>query len=83
MAQESEPLRSASGFYSAFDPQTLDMLNGVVEDAWQELLARHSPMASNERLSRELLAHRVMARASQGELDPQKLKQHALWELLE
>jgi hypothetical protein len=59
------------------------MLDTIVEDALQELKRRGSPMVSNEQLARELLAHRVVARASRGVLDPQRLREHALWGLLD
>ena len=64
-----------------FDPSTMEMLNGIVEDALQELARRQSPIveASRIELARELLAHRVMARAARGERDPDRLKEHALW----
>lgn len=64
-----------------FDPSTMEMLNGVVEEALQELARRQSPIveASRIELARELLAHRVMARAARGERDPDRLKEHALW----
>ena len=64
-----------------FDPSTMEMLNGVVEEALQELAKRQSPIveASRIELARELLAHRVMARAARGERDPERLKEHALW----
>lgn len=71
-----------SDFYHSFEPHTMQMLDGVVEEAWQELKRRNSPLAQSEWVTRELLAHRVMARASRGELDPQRLKEHALWGLL-
>ena len=64
-----------------FDPSTMEMLNGVVEEALQELAQRQSPIVEESRieLARELLAHRVMARAARGERDPERLKEHALW----
>ena len=64
-----------------FDPSTMEMLNSVVEEALQELAKRQSPIveASRIELARELLAHRIMARAARGERDPDRLREHALW----
>jgi hypothetical protein len=65
-----------------FGPSTLDLLGRVVEEAWKELRRRSGGPAGSverEQLTRELMAHRVMARALRGELDPERLKQHALW----
>lgn len=66
---------------ACFDPGTLDLLQQVVEEAWQEVARRNGREISREReiLTRELMAHRVMARALRGELDPRRLKEHALW----
>jgi hypothetical protein len=71
---------SADG-QECFDPSTLDLLERVVDEAWQEL-ARRSPSEispEREKLTRELMAHRVMARALRGERDYDRLKAHALW----
>lgn len=68
--------------FGIFSPSNLDLLARVVEEAWNELRRRTGgPAASLEReqLTRELMAHRVMARALRGELDPERLKEHALW----
>jgi hypothetical protein len=82
MPKEDDHLRSTSDAYPCLDPTTMQMLDAVMEDALRELKRRGSPMATNEPLARELLAHRVMARATRGDLDPQRLKEHALWGLL-
>jgi hypothetical protein len=68
---------------ACFDPPTLDLLQRVVDEAWQELARRSASEITRERerLTRELMAHRVMARALRGELDPGRLKEHALWGL--
>jgi hypothetical protein len=63
----------------SFSPSALCMLQGVVEEAWTELQqGEGSSSPEREQLTRELLAHRVMARAARGELDPKELKQHAV-----
>ena len=65
----------------SFSPREFSILLGVIEEAWTELEEANGPCDSpiREQLTRELLAHRVMARAARGEVDPQKLKEHAVW----
>ena len=62
-------------------PAVLCMLHDVIEEAWAELKNNDGALVSpeNEQITRELLVHRVMARAARGELDPQRLKEHAVW----
>lgn len=56
------------------------MLQRVVDEAWQEFAQRNGDISNErEQLTRELMAHRVMARALRGELNPDRLKEHALW----
>lgn len=66
--------------FPTFSPAVLCELQTVVEAAWAELQEingrRDSPLRL--RLTRELLAHRVMACAARGEHDPEKLKRHAV-----
>ena len=64
----------------SFSPREFCVLLDVIEEAWTELEKANGPCDSpiREQLTRELLAHRVMARAARGELDPQKLKEHAV-----
>ncbi len=63
----------------SFSPSDLCLLQGVVEEAWTELReGERSVTPEREQLTRELLAHRVMARAVRGERDPKELKQHAV-----
>jgi hypothetical protein len=56
------------------------MLQQVVEEAWRELVRRGDPVADagREQIVRELLAHRVMSRATRGETAPDRLLDHAL-----
>ena len=64
-----------------FDPSFMQLLERVVEEALEELARRESGLADPTRiaLTRELLAHRVMARAARGEREPDRLREHALW----
>lgn len=75
----------AEGLHPAFDPNILIMLEQVVDDAWRELMNSGSPLATHrgERVVRKLMARRVFSQVSHGELDPGRLKQHALQGLLD
>lgn len=66
---------------ASLDQSTLDLVERVVEEAWQEFSRRKGSEISEERmkLTRELMAHRVVARVFRGETDPRRLKDHALW----
>lgn len=77
-------LKSATASYAWFEPATMQLLESIVEEAWQELVKSGSPLAGQgqEHLTRELIAHRVMARAARGERDRERLKDHALWGFL-
>ena len=79
MAKKSSTLQESQE--SSYDPSTMAMLESVVEEALKELEARTSSLVDPTwiELTRELLAHRVMARAARGEHDPKRLKEHALW----
>lgn len=79
MAKKSTTLQESQE--SFYDLSTMAMLESVVEEALKELAARTSSLVDPTRieLTRELLAHRVMARAARGERDPKRLKEHALW----
>ena len=79
MNRQSATLRDESE--TSYDPGTMKMLEKVVEEAMADLMQRSTALADPclRDLTRELLAHRVMARAGRGERDPQRLKEHALW----
>jgi hypothetical protein len=79
--RKASPQAIPPDVYPSFSPSVLCMLQRVVEEAWAELKAADSAFITpeHEQLTRELLAHRVMARAARGELDPQRLKEHAVW----
>ena len=79
MTKKSSTLEESEQSY--YDPSTMAMLESVVEEALEELAAKTSSLVDPTRLelTRELLAHRVMARAARGERDPKRLKEHALW----
>ena len=64
----------------SFSPSEFCILLDVIEEAWTELEKANGPCSSpiREQLTRELLAHRVMARAARGELNRERLKEHAI-----
>jgi hypothetical protein len=80
MATKRSPPFIPPDVFPAFSPSELCLLQGVVEDSWADLRnVETSPISPiRERLTREILAHRVMAHATQGELDPERLKKHAV-----
>jgi hypothetical protein len=60
-----------------FDVETLDLLNGVFDQAWGEA-QRSVPMLEDVSAMREKLAIHIMDVASDGERDPVLLKFSAL-----
>lgn len=66
--------------FPSFSPAVLCMLRDLIEEAWAELKKSNGAPISPEyeQLTRELLAHRLMSRAARGELDPQRLREHAV-----
>src|SRR3989337_3027155 len=76
MPRQQQQQRSLQvGDHATFDPVAMRMLQQVVEDAWRELVRRGDAVAEagREQVIRELLAHRVMSRATLGETDPARL----------
>lgn len=69
----------------SLDSPTLEMLDQILEEAWQELLAGGATRADleDEQANRDLLARRLIEAAEDGERDPLRLKQHALAGLVE
>ena len=61
-------------FSSSYDPQTLDVLTRVFDEAWGDFqkMVGHKPLDPNG--LRSLLAKRIMAAAAKGERDPRRLK---------
>ena len=78
-ARESLP----PDIFPPFSPSILRLLERVVEEAWADMQKSHKLIGTteDEELAREVMMHRVMARAARGELDPERLKQHAGWGL--
>ena len=80
MPRQQQQARPPEVDYVTFGPGTMIMLQQVVEKAWQELVKRGDPVAeaAREQIVREILAHRVMSRATRGVLDPVRLLEEAL-----
>jgi len=65
---------------SAFEPETIDILVKVFEDAWRCLEESGSTLASPayERAAQEILAKRIIETAQRGERDPAALVDDAV-----
>lgn len=76
------PLRSDA---SAFDPETLRILTGAFEDAWQSLRTVGTASRSDRHAeqTREILARCIIEMAKLGERDRPKLRNAALAHLAE
>ena len=59
-----------------FDPKTVAMLRGVLVDAWSRL------PPGQTRVSRSLLAERILKAARDGERDPSRLRARAIAEVI-
>jgi hypothetical protein len=55
-----------------FDPETIAMLRGVLDDAWSRL------PAGQTNVTRSLLAERILKAARNGERDPVRLRTGAI-----
>ncbi len=65
---------------SAFEPETIETLVSVFEDAWRKVEQSGSKLASPgyRRAAQEILAKRIIETAQRGELDPRKLADDAV-----
>ena len=70
---------------ASLDAEAARIAEQAVADAWQELVRSGSPAAQGrgKRVVCELMAQRVFSQASHGERDPDRLKQFALWGILD
>jgi hypothetical protein len=70
-------------FAPHFQPEQLDKLNAAFEAAWPQLLFDDIPRTHLElRQLKQKLAHHILASASTGVFDPEKLKEAALRALM-
>jgi hypothetical protein len=58
---------------AVFDPETIDLLRSVLDDAWASLLPDQQA-----NVSRTFLAEGILKAATQGERDPARLRARAL-----
>ena len=59
-------------YHDSFDPETLAMLESVLDETWTALKANRK--AFDEMKTRAAIADLIVKFAQQGERDPQKLK---------
>jgi hypothetical protein len=59
--------------YASYDPETLTMLRGVLDEVWGAL-----PLDRQARMPKSEMAQRILKRAADGERDPVRLKAAAL-----
>jgi len=62
-----------------FDPETLDILGGALDEAWQRV--KHDHLNGSAYAARTVLAQHIFAMAKKGERDPQLLINGALMRL--
>jgi hypothetical protein len=60
-----------------FDPETIELLQGVLDDAWSTLRPDERAQAS-----KSLLAERILKLAATGERDPRRLRVRALTDVV-
>jgi hypothetical protein len=63
-----------------FDPETIEILNIAIEDAWREVQSNGGPLAraTYARITRAVIAKRIMEMAKKGERDRRKLSEHGV-----
>jgi hypothetical protein len=76
---ETAPAESAPA-RKAFDDVSTSRLGAAYEAAWQKLKATGSPLAdkSHAASTRERLAKSILDMGQRGEMDPERLTEHAL-----
>jgi hypothetical protein len=65
----------------AFEPATIKLLRGVLDEAWSSLRPAEQP-TEQAQSSRSLLAERILKLAATGERDPHRLRAGALTEIV-
>ena len=59
---------------ASYDPETLDALTRVFDEAWVDIQAMVGPRPLDAEAVRSVLARRILAAAAEGERDPRRLK---------
>ena len=72
--------KSAAG---VFDPETVALLVGAFDDAWESLLSSGAPFAQEryQETAREIIAKHIIGLGRLGERDRRRLTESALLEL--
>ena len=72
--------KSASG---VFDPESVTILIGAFDDAWNTVISSHAPFAEEwyQAAAREIIAKHIVQLARLGERDRRRLTDSALLEL--
>jgi len=68
-------MQTAEG--GAFDPETIELLRNILEEAWGSLRPEEQVQSS-----RSLIAERILKMAATGERDPMRLRTRALTEVV-
>ena len=63
-----------------FDPETIEVLNVAIQDAWREIQNSGGPLArpAYARITRAVIAKRITEMAKEGERDRRKLSEHGV-----
>jgi hypothetical protein len=63
-----------------FDPETIEILNIAIKDAWREIQTGGGPLArpAYARITRAVIAKRITEMAKKGERDRRKLSEHGV-----
>ena len=63
-----------------FDPETIEILNTAIEDAWQEIQNGGGSLArpAYARITRAVITKRITEMAKKGERDRRKLSEYAV-----
>jgi hypothetical protein len=63
-----------------FDPKTIEVLNVAIQDAWREIQNGGGPLArpAYARITRAVIAKRIIEMAKKGERDQRKLSEYAV-----
>jgi hypothetical protein len=59
---------------ASYDPETLDVLTSVFDEAWKDIQAMVGPRPLDPNGVRYALAQRILTAAAEGERDPRRLK---------
>jgi hypothetical protein len=63
-----------------FDPETIEIIDSAIKDAWREIQTRGGPPGrpAYARIARAVIAKRITEMAKKGERDRRKLTEHGV-----